>query len=319
MDNDAPIVRATTDLLWSLWTELGVNGVVRKHAQVIIDPEALLLFSPLLVASDPRLLELIYSWCVKHHGLIAPSRLLGLRKTLPPEVTGPFDCFAATVRANTPARWTIPKGASPWSTVPALRRVSMDLTRPALRTLRLRAILGVSARADVLGALLSEPGEWVTASQLTPLGYSKRAIALILHDLHEARLIDAQPEKNRITYRLAVGAELGALAGPPASRPLAGSTSSASSPSPTRSSRIKRACPPSGVWRRTSWWSRPAPWPPGSTWRRRQRRPAIPRRLRRRSVGSSTILRAWRAAAHPRSRPQPYDDPPDPPVRVQPR
>ena len=215
MDSADTISRATTDLLWSLWTELGVNGVVRKHAQVIIDPEALLLFSPLLVASDPRLLELIYSWCVKHHGLIAPSRLSGLRKTLPPEVTGPFDCFAATVRANTPARWTIPKGASPWSTVPALRRVSMDLTRPALRTLRLRAILGVSARADVLGALLSEPGEWVTASQLTPLGYSKRAIALILHDLHEARLIDAQPEKNRITYRLAVGAELGALAGPP--------------------------------------------------------------------------------------------------------
>ena len=84
MDSADTISRATTDLLWSLWTELGVNGVVRKHAQVIIDPEALLLFSPLLVASEPRLLELIYSWSVKHHGLIAPSRLSGLRKTLPP-------------------------------------------------------------------------------------------------------------------------------------------------------------------------------------------------------------------------------------------
>ena len=215
MDNDSPIVRATTDLLWSLWTELGVNGVVRRHAQVIIDPEALLLFSPPFAASDPRLLELVYSWCVKHQGLIAPSRLSGLRKTLPPEVTGPFDAFATTLRANTPARWTTTKGASPWSKVPTLRRVSMDLTRPALRMLRLRAILGVSARADVLGALISAPSAWVTASQLTPLGYSKRAISLILHDLHEARLIDAQPEKNRITYRLAVGAELGALAGPP--------------------------------------------------------------------------------------------------------
>lgn len=215
MDNGDLIVHATTDLLWSLWTELGVNGVVRRHAQVIIDPEALLLFSPLLAAPDPRLLELIYSWCAKHHGLIAPSRLSGLRKTLPPEVTGPFDALAATLRANTPARWTTAKGASPWSMVPTLRRVSMDLTRPALRTLRLRAILGVSARADVLGALLSEPGVWVTAAQLTPLGYSKRAISLVLTDLHAAGLIDAQPEKNRITYRLAVGAELGALAGPP--------------------------------------------------------------------------------------------------------
>ena len=118
MDNDAPIVRATTDLLWSLWTELGVNGVVRKHAQVIIDPEALLLFSPLLVASEPRLLELIYSWCVKHHGLIAPSRLSGLRKTLPPEVTGPFDCFAAT------ASMTLPTSSRSRSRAPRVARAS---------------------------------------------------------------------------------------------------------------------------------------------------------------------------------------------------
>lgn len=215
MDQDDPIVRAATDLCWSLWTELGVNGVVRRHAEVIIDPEALLLFSPRLVASDPRLLELIYAWCLKHHGLIAPSRLHGLRKTLPPEVTGPFDGLAATLQAHGAARWVSGKGASPWPSAPAPRRVSLDLTRPALRMLRLRAILGVTARADVLGALISAPSEWVTAAQLTHLGYSKRAVALVLTDLHAAGLIDALPEKNRVTYRLAVGVQLGALAGPP--------------------------------------------------------------------------------------------------------
>ena len=42
------------DLAWSLWTELGVSGVVRRHSGIVIDLEPLLAATPALASDDPR-------------------------------------------------------------------------------------------------------------------------------------------------------------------------------------------------------------------------------------------------------------------------
>lgn len=42
----AALRRHTEDLAWSLWTELGVSGVVRNHAFVALDLEPILAVTP---------------------------------------------------------------------------------------------------------------------------------------------------------------------------------------------------------------------------------------------------------------------------------
>ena len=72
------ITRLVIDLGWSLWTELGVPGVIRRHAHVAIDPEPLIVFSPWLLRHDARLQEEVVRWCVAHADRISASRLHGL-------------------------------------------------------------------------------------------------------------------------------------------------------------------------------------------------------------------------------------------------
>ena len=60
------------DLCWSLWTELGVAGVIRHHATWNIDPEALIVApgTSLSRASEARL---PLTWITLLHGRIGAS------------------------------------------------------------------------------------------------------------------------------------------------------------------------------------------------------------------------------------------------------
>ena len=91
---------AVVDLAWSLLTELGVPGLVRRHQAVAIDPEPVVLVASLLVEDDPRLRDQLLSWLLQHGSLLSVSRLGGLLKTGGPTRQARFSEVAQTVRAR---------------------------------------------------------------------------------------------------------------------------------------------------------------------------------------------------------------------------
>ena len=192
---------ALTELGWSLFTELGVPGVVRRHQGVALDPEPIVVAAPVLFELDPRLRDQVYGWCATHAGRLSVSRLQGLCGDLPEPAQMAFHGFAATLRQHARVRW--PDGGEPsWSRAPAMKARRLPLERPALLRFRARALCGVGARADVLIELIARAGVWTRASELADVGFSKRAVAGILSELAEADLAKQLAEGNALTFQL---------------------------------------------------------------------------------------------------------------------
>lgn len=199
----SPITHLATDLAWSLWGELGVPSVVRNHPCVVVDPEPLILASPLIAQHDARLRDEVWRWCAAHADRISTSRLKGLAKRARPEVQGAFAALAATLAATTPVKWPHPPDTAPWPRHPKPKPCTLHLERPSLLALRTRAMVGVGARADVLTAMLGLTDRWTRASSLDHLGYSKRNVSRVLNDLAEAGLLQQRGERNTLTFRVA--------------------------------------------------------------------------------------------------------------------
>ncbi len=200
MDNAA--AKLASDLGWSLWSELGVAGVLRNHAHVALDPEPLIVFSPSLFQTDARLRGEVMRWCASQADRISASRLHGLVKLAPREVSAAFAELAAALSVHG-VRWTgrDVRESSSRAVAATIKPLSLPTARPALVRFRLRALAGVGARADVLAALLGRDGGWLVASDLHGLGYSKRNVARILAELGDSALVHARTERNTIAYR----------------------------------------------------------------------------------------------------------------------
>ena len=67
-------------LAWSLWTELGVAGLERKHQIFSIAPEELIILTSALSEFDPRLRDEALDWCIHYHRFISSIRLHILAK-----------------------------------------------------------------------------------------------------------------------------------------------------------------------------------------------------------------------------------------------
>jgi len=65
------------ELLWNMWSELGISGY-GKPSNGIIDPEALLLYSLILGRSDARLYDEIVDWTIRHSELLSIPRIKSL-------------------------------------------------------------------------------------------------------------------------------------------------------------------------------------------------------------------------------------------------
>jgi hypothetical protein len=68
------------DLVWSLWTELGVAGIKRKHQKFLINLEELIILTVVLAEIDPRLRDESLDWCSQYHHFISTSRLKSIIK-----------------------------------------------------------------------------------------------------------------------------------------------------------------------------------------------------------------------------------------------
>ena len=203
-------------LLWSQWTELGVAGTTRNHKQVLLDPEALILVTAALADLDPRLRDESLDWCIRFGETISISRLRNLMRAGIGDLAS-FDVYAAEVNRAGRIKWPVSKkSVSPGSSetsrlVTSGKSQVPDLSRPALLRLRMRAIFGVGARADVLTELLLSSNK--SASELAKMGYSKRRVASTLDELTRGGLLTRTEHGNMHRFELRVPEHLEALVG----------------------------------------------------------------------------------------------------------
>jgi hypothetical protein len=195
------------DLAWSQWAELGVDGTPRRHDWQAIDLEALILFTAHLGNADSRLRASAIDWCITHSRFASAFRLRNLAEHSSPATRASFGQFAATVRAHTKAPW--PGQGDPLTLLHPGRMGSPDLRRPSLVQLRLRALVGVSARAEILKLMLADPDRSQSASALAEeAAYGKGSVAQALDMLTQAGIVQVQPDANRLLYRLSRPGEL---------------------------------------------------------------------------------------------------------------
>jgi len=191
----------TLDLAWSLWTGLGVPGPVDDHGDCAIDPEPLILFTAGLGDADPRLRDEATDWCIRYGQLVSGTRLKNLCAREDDEVRAGFGELAATVAAHASIRWlgaTRARGHAPRE-----RPKIKAFDRSSQIALRLRALMGVGARADIVRVFLGRPDAALGAADLAAeIGYAKRNVAQALETLRQGGLLDAFSIRNRIHFQI---------------------------------------------------------------------------------------------------------------------
>ncbi|MFN2504360.1 MAG: hypothetical protein ABR540_09035 [Acidimicrobiales bacterium] len=199
-------------LAWGAWTELGVSGWTSTHADWAIDPEPLILFTAWLGDSDPRLRDEATDWCVQNWRHISKARLKNLLREQPDDVAVAFGEFAGTVGANAGVSW--PRATHPRQYTVTGRSRLPHLDRPSMVWLRLRAMFGVGARAEILRCFLAHGGGAVSVAALAvATGYTKRNVAEECETLQRAGVLSVRAQGNRFYYSLARRVELKAFVG----------------------------------------------------------------------------------------------------------
>jgi hypothetical protein len=199
--------RLALELAWSLWAELGVDGVMRRHDWQAIDLEPLIIFTAHFGDADNRLRASTIDWCITNARFVSAFRLRNLADEASPRTGTAFGRYAATVKAYSKAPW--PGEGDPLTLFHPEHIGSPDLRRPSLIQLRLRALVGVSARAEVLKLMLADPDRPQAASTLAEdAAYGKGSVAQALDMLTLAGIVQVQPDANRLLYRLARPGEL---------------------------------------------------------------------------------------------------------------
>jgi hypothetical protein len=213
----AEIVADLRELAWDQWAQLGVSaGAPRRREERAADPEALILFTLEIGRSDPRLFDEVLDWLALNEPLVSVHRLRNLcaspmDRTL---VNSALDWTAAARRralrsasqTDIPLEPLFPSLPTPRENLdPAfsrhgLARSSLQRSKksrpprlhdPISFAFRLRRLLGVGVRAEVVRALLTIraprlSGKVITASA----AFAQRNVREGLTQLHEAGVID---------------------------------------------------------------------------------------------------------------------------------
>lgn len=194
------------------WTELGVSGWTASHGDWAIDPEPLILFTAWLGDADPRLRDEVTDWCVRNWRHVSRARLKNLLRQQPESVHDAFGEFAATVGAHAGVDW--PSATQPRRYTVTGRSTISPLDRPSMAWIRLRAMFGLSARAEILRCFLSVTGTSMSVARLAlATGYLKRTVADECDTLERAGVLSVRTRGNRFSYSLARRADLEAFVG----------------------------------------------------------------------------------------------------------
>jgi hypothetical protein len=132
---------------------------------------------------------------------VSVTRLKNLLRDEPEAIRAAFVTYAAIVNSHSRLAW--PSSATAGKYVPTGRSSLDSFTPPALIGLRLRALFGVSARADIVRVVLAQPDVEISASDLVPdVNHTKRNINKELDSLRLGGLLQIVLVRNEHRYRL---------------------------------------------------------------------------------------------------------------------
>lgn len=201
------------DLAWSLWTELGVAGIKRKHKKFLITLEELIILTVALAEIDPRLRDESLDWCSKYHHFISVSRLKSIMKSFS-SLNEPFSIYSITLNSLSGSAWPVFQDSSPLRVTLSHKSCLLSLESPALLNIRARSIFGTGARADLLTFFLTHEKTDFAASDVAEIGYSKRNLAEILEEFCLGGLFEKFLLRNQQRYRLIKNDQLIEVLGP---------------------------------------------------------------------------------------------------------
>ncbi len=190
------------DLAWSLWTELGVAGVKRRHQNVLILIEELILFTSVLAEIDPRLRDESIDWCSQYYHFVSISRLKSLMKNFDKFIEKSISQYAVNLNKISNTNWPVFMDTSPIKINLSRKSVLRPHESSALLNIRARSLFGTGARADLITFFLVHPDTFFSIAEVTEIGYSKRNLAEVLNDLHFSNLFDKSMQGNQQRYRL---------------------------------------------------------------------------------------------------------------------
>lgn len=203
------------ETLWSLWHELGVAATVpRRHSDDFVDPEPLIAFTATHSDLDARLRDESIDWVLRYGMYVSRARLKNVLADWGVLESSLFREYAATVNAHGASGWPA-AGAKPLTFRSRSRYLLDDLARPSLVSLRIRAIFGVGARAELIRAFLSRPHPAMTAADLSAeTNYGKRNVLNELEPLRLAGVVQSFRAVNADRFSLAKARQIEALVGP---------------------------------------------------------------------------------------------------------
>jgi hypothetical protein len=192
-------------LCWSLWTELGVRGVVQHHRDWSVDLEALIIATAALAESDPRLRDESLDCLLKLSPYLSVARLKNILAATAPDVEVAFGPYAATFNSASKTHVKLPatKNARRYRFSRANKSSPFPLLGPAKTSLRLRAMFGVGAKAEVLGLMLAvDNRQWSALELSSRARFVKLVVTVALRDLENAGTVSIIKVGNRNSYRL---------------------------------------------------------------------------------------------------------------------
>jgi hypothetical protein len=229
------------DFLWHQWSTLGVAGLGKPKDDRIIDPEALLLFSLSLCRYEPRLFDEMIDWLFHNGQFINVQRLSQIQKKYDfncgPQLSAIAELLAQ--KSSYRLKWSglakkyyqeqkeplffdkegnaLPcptdDKANPEFLSHGLRRgqinlrgysQAFDVQKPACLLIRLRALLGINARAEIL-CLLASVQEMHPSEAARMTGYYQKTIQTTLVEMAQSGVILTRTSKKEKFYRLKPG------------------------------------------------------------------------------------------------------------------
>jgi hypothetical protein len=214
---------------WEEWAQMGVlatAGLPRPWAQ---DPEALLIFTFEVARSDPRLFDEVLDWLVTNEQIVSLRRLRSL--AVDPEDKALSEAVIAWLGHQRPKARFASAGRAPsrqaleplffhdrfpiahrdeifaeqgWlrpAFAVARKSRSPDLDAPINLSFRLRHLLGLGARAEVVRLLFTMQASGTSTAKLArSAGYTKRNVHEALSSLDKAGAIASLRGGNELRY-----------------------------------------------------------------------------------------------------------------------
>lgn len=207
---------------WREWSQLGVFATEDARSPWAQDVESLLVFTLEVARSDPRLFDAILDWLLVNEHYVSVRRWRTLADDpLDRQLTDATIAWLARHRPRArfstagergrrartdlvpvhPAETGFPitrrdeafavHGLLRADTPPTGHSRPPDLRLPIALSLRLRQLLGVGARAEIVRVLLTSPAPRVTAAALArSAAFAKRNVQEALHGLVDAGVVD---------------------------------------------------------------------------------------------------------------------------------